>query len=77
MVLANWTFGPFFGPLFGLKKSLLNCHPRPATLLATSPESSDPAQISAARLLELMSGKAKSPKNEAERDILVGRASLG
>ena len=32
---------------------------------------SDPAQISATRLLELMSGKQQSPKNEAERDILV------
>ena len=31
----------------------------------------DPAQISATRLLELMSGKQQSPKNEAERDILV------
>ena len=40
----------------------------------TSPEavvSGDPAQISATRLLELMSGKQQSPKNEAERDILV------
>ena len=42
--------------------------------LAPNPTNSppgDPSQISATRLLELMSGKQQSPKNEAERDILV------
>ena len=44
----------------------------------TSPEgvAGDPTQISATRLLELMSGKQQSPKNEAERDILVREGAI-
>ena len=49
----------------------LSLGPLPTPMSPEAVVSGDPAQISATRLLELMSGKQQSPKNEAERDILV------